>query len=235
MEQGQTIGNTTDYFVNPCPYTISYYTKQINDSLKQAFRENPRWKNPGSRKEAAVIIDEIREWYNPFLYTDLVSSTFESLWRQAMSELWELLNSKAPKVKARRRKSNNRIGELYDHVRLEKVIDKLREQGMSLRTIGNLSGVHFTTISHMKKGTGPYCRNRVSPAMDVLLKFFESLGVDIKGVIVSDRSDFSPGENKINEKLLQGVLGDSNGSPRPGAFLEKSPPCRRRQKGGKDE
>jgi amino acid adenylation domain-containing protein len=37
-------------------------------------------------------------------------------------------------------------------------------------------------------------------------------------------------EFQFNEKLLRGVQGGSNRSPLPGAFLEKSPPGRRRQK-----
>lgn len=99
MEYGQKIGNTTDYFVNPCPYTVKYYAKQINTALKQAFKENPGWMKPGSKSEVLLILAEIQEWYNPFLFTDLVSSTFDQLWSQALRELQDLLVLQIPKAR----------------------------------------------------------------------------------------------------------------------------------------
>jgi len=223
MEQRQKIGNMTDYFVNPCPYTFKYYQKQIHDALKQAFKENPGWMKPGSRKELIFIIDEIREWYHPFLYTDLVSSTFDSLWNQAMNELMQILNERLPKVKQRKNSSKfNRVGKRYDPVKLEKLIEGLREQGMSLKMIGDTSGVHFTTISHMKKGTGPYWRKIITPSLNTLIIFLESLGIEATEFIISDKSDISC-KNYNLQKLWRGVQGDG--------FLEKSPPGRRRQDG----
>ena len=71
----------------------------------------------------------------------------------------------------------------------------------------------------MKKGTGPYWRKRVSPAMEVLLKFLESLGIDTTGIIISDN----------NEKFF------ADASRSRGRFLQKESPGRRRQEGGKRE
>jgi hypothetical protein len=54
----------------------------------------------------------------------------------------------------------------------------------------------------------------------------EKKDITIPSVFVMQRAVESVAK-KDNEKLLQGVQGD-NRSPLPGAFLEKSPPGRRR-------
>jgi lambda repressor-like predicted transcriptional regulator len=193
MEQGHKIGNTTDYFVNPCHYTVKYYSNQINSALKQAFRENPQWKNPGSMSEVINIIDDIQDWYNPFLYTELVSSTFDRLWSQSMREIREMLNKKVPKVKRR----SNRVIKYYNPEVLIEVIESLKQKGMSVRTIADMAEMHKTTIYRILNGDCSQYENK-------LMRFIESLG-----------------DEEINEKFLQGSRGRPLQKESPGRRRHK--------------
>jgi hypothetical protein len=181
MKDGPNIGNTTDYFPNPCPSTVNYYSKQISDSLRLAFRENPKWEKPGSKVQVMLIIEEIEEWYNPFQYTALVSSTFDRLWSQALRELRESLNKKVPRVR-KNSKINNRTGS-YNPAILKKLFEGLKGKGLTVKTISDLIDVHFTSVYDIVNGTGGFRNCRITKTVNKLFEFLESLGIDT-GVVV---------------------------------------------------
>ena len=184
------IGNTTNYFETPCPYTVSYYKKQINDALQLAFRENPAWREPKSKGDIIRVIDSIQEWYHPFMYTALESDLFERLWDKAKLELHEMLltnirdrqTSRASRKRGNPRKKNRPVkaGQDYSPEVLKAIIEELKAQGKTVRTIGVISGVNHRTIHAIVKGHGTYAGHKLTKTAARLVVYLQSLGYDTK-------------------------------------------------------
>lgn len=168
------IGNTTDYFVTPCPHSQRYYIRQINEALEKAFRENPEWVNPVSREHALFIIAEIEEWYNPFAYTDLKSNLFNHLWATAMNEVRQLLLAKCKTSKKRFLK-----GRYYDPGALKSEIKKIP---VYQKDLAYQADIGFGTLLNILKAHGTYETRKVTPTVRKLLVFLQSMGCNLESV-----------------------------------------------------
>lgn len=182
--RGSKIGNITQYWDTPCPHTFNYYSKQINDSIKEALRDNPAWINPKSKVEILGIIEDIRELYHPAPAND--SKMLGDMWNKALGELQEKLSSKLSPVRKTRRGEVSQCGQRYTPEPIHEVVIGLVRQGMSITTIAACLDMHSSTLRSIIYGCGPYAQRIVTEYVYRVVRYLEEMGYSLKGWIIGE-------------------------------------------------